>query len=40
MFSGSLGINGDGTINAEVGTTPHIEINAAIGSTYERDKSI
>ena len=39
-FNGILGLNGDGTINAEVGIIPDVEINPAIGATYERDQAI
>lgn len=39
-FSGMLVLNGDGTINEEVHTIPDVEIDATIGSMYDRDNAI
>lgn len=39
-FSSLLALNGDGTINEEVQTTPNIEIDSTIGNSYEEDKAI
>lgn len=39
-YSGEMALNGDGTINEEVHTAPDVEIDPAIGKTYEEDKAI
>lgn len=39
-FSSFLALNGDGTINEEVQTTPNIEIDSKVGISYEEDKAI
>lgn len=39
-FSGMLVLNNDETINEEVHTIPNVEIDATIGSMYEKDNSI
>lgn len=39
-FSSLLALNGDGTINEEVQTTPDIEIDSTIGATYDKDQAI
>ena len=35
-----ISLNNDGTIRQEVNIVPDIEVDAAIGTTYERDKAI
>jgi hypothetical protein len=39
-FSSLLALNGDGTINEEVQTTPNIEIDPTISTSYETDEAI
>lgn len=39
-FSSLLALNGDWTINEEVQTTPDIEIDSAVGYSYENDEAI
>ena len=39
-FSSLLALNGDGTINEEVQTPPDIEIDSAVGYSYENDEAI
>lgn len=39
-FSSLLALNGDGTINEEVHTTPNVEIDATIELDYTKDKAI
>lgn len=39
-FSSLLALNGDWTINEEVQTTPDIDIDSAVGYSYENDEAI
>lgn len=39
-FSGDLVLNSDGNIHEEIRTIPDIDIDATMGTTYERDKAI